>query len=75
MRQAALLVAFLMVLTFGATLLFIKQKESAPAPVTQSEPAIQNKADLDQASKELDATDTNQLDMELNLVGTDAAAL
>lgn len=38
-------------------------------------PAVQNTTDLDKAAKELDATDVNAMDKELNSLNSDASSL
>lgn len=43
-------------------------------PQKTEAPAVENKSDLDSASKDLDGTNLNQMDLELNLISSDSSS-
>ncbi len=49
-------------------------KSTLKAPAETVENLIQNKTDLDTASKDLDNTDLTQMDSGLNQLGTDSSS-
>lgn len=71
---ALILVVIVVLLAFWY---FMKSGYTLPSQTAQNTvttPVVQNKSDLDSASKQLDGTDLNQMDSGINQLGSDSAS-